>query len=331
MPNPVPETRTTAVQVVPPKRSTLHFVSTWALPILLLLIVVVAALTTPRFLSFDNIRAILINTSIVGIVAVGMTPITLSGNFFSLGATQSTVLSAVLFLAVGNATGSILLGALAAIAVLCIVGVAQGLVVAAGLNPIITTLAVGTVIFGLVTLFTGGKVIVPDGNDISWIALSNFLGLPLPVYIFVVYLLINWFLMEHSVIGRRILLMGSNKQTALNSGISLRATTTWAFLSMSIGVALAGILSAAQLRQIQSNDLPTLTMDVVAAVLVGGSAIAGGEGSPLRSALGALLIVVLGNIMLLQGFPTGLRLLGVGLLVVIVVSVLHVLRKVSAR
>jgi ribose/xylose/arabinose/galactoside ABC-type transport system permease subunit len=72
-------------------------------------------------------------------------------------------------------------------------------------------------------------------------------------------------------------------------------------------------------------------MDVIAAVLVGGSAIAGGEGSPLRSALGALLIVVLSNVMLLLGLPTGVRLLGVGLLVVIVVSVLHVLRKVTAR
>jgi ribose/xylose/arabinose/galactoside ABC-type transport system permease subunit len=100
---------------------------------------------------------------------------------------------------------------------------------------------------------------------------------------------------------------------------------------MSIGIAIAGILSAAQLRQIQSNDLSTLTMDVIAAVLVGGSAIAGGEGSPLRSALGALLIVVLSNVMLLLGLPTGVRLLGVGLLVVIVVSVLHVLRKVTAR
>jgi ribose/xylose/arabinose/galactoside ABC-type transport system permease subunit len=183
----------------------------------------------------------------------------------------------------------------------------------------------------LVTLFTGGQVIVPEGINISWLALSNFLGLPLPVYIFVVYLLINWLIMEYTVVGRRILLMGANRRTALNSGISVRRTTTWAYLFMSIGIAIAGILSAAQLRQIQSNDLSTLTMDVIAAVLVGGSAIAGGEGSPLRSALGALLIVVLSNVMLLLGLPTGVRLLGVGLLVVIVVSVLHVLRKVTAR
>lgn len=331
MPDSTSVARTTVVPVVTPKRSIIRFVSTWALPILLLLILVVAALTTPQFLSFDNLRAILINTSVVGIVAIGMTPITLSGNFFSLGSAQSTVLSAVLFLTVSSATGSVFVGIIVAIAVLCAVGIAQGLVVAAGLNPIITTLAVGAIIFGIVTIFTDGEVITAQGVDISWIALTNFLGLPLPTYIFIGYLIISWFLMEYSTIGRNIMLMGSNKRTALNSGISVRATTTWTFISLSFGVAIAGILSAAQLRQIQSNDLSTLTMDVVAAVLVGGSAIAGGEGSPLRSALGALLIVTLGNVMLLHGFSTGVRLLGVGLLVVVVVSVLHVLRKVAAR
>lgn len=326
------ETRTAPVQqVVKEKHPWVRFISMWALPILLLLIVALAAFTTPRFMSFENVRAILINTSIVGIVAVGMTPITLSGNFFSLAASQSTVLSAVLFLSIGSATGSVLLGAVVAVIVLCLVGVAQGIVVSAGLNPIITTLAVGTIIFGLVTLFTNGQVVTPQGINISWIALTNFLGLPLPVYIFLAYLFLTWFMVERTEIGRHVLLIGANKHTAINSGISVRRTTTWAFLSMSVGVAIAGILSAAQLRQIQSNDLPTLTMDVIAAVLVGGSAISGGDGSPLRSALGALLIVILGNIMLLQGFPTGVRLLGVGLLVVVVVSVLHVLRRMGAR
>lgn len=329
----MPETRTTPVQVVPTaKKATLHTAATWALPLLLLLIVVVAAFTTPSFLSFDNIRAILINSSIVGIVAIGMTPVTISGNFFSLGGSQSVVLGAVLFLTVGSATGSVLVGALAALLVLVAVGAIQGYIVSAGLNPIITTLAAGTIVFGLVTIFTNGEVVTPAADfNIAWIALTNFLGLPLPVYIFLAYLAINWFYMERTVAGRRTYLMGANRRTAGLSGVSVRRTTMWAFLSMSIGMSLAGVLAAAQLRQVQSADLGTLTMDVIAAILVGGTAISGGEGSPLRSALGAILIVTLGNIMLLHGLPTGVRLLGVGVLVVVVVSVLHVLRKATAR
>jgi ribose/xylose/arabinose/galactoside ABC-type transport system permease subunit len=72
-------------------------------------------------------------------------------------------------------------------------------------------------------------------------------------------------------------------------------------------------------------------MDIVAAVLVGGAAIAGGEASPVRSALGALLLVVLGNVMLLQGFAPGVRVFGVGVVTVVLVVALHLLRKAGAR
>jgi len=303
----------------------------WALPVILLVLVIVAGLTTPGFASFDNLRAILINASIVGIVAVGMTPVTLSGNFFSLGASSSVMLAAVLFIGVFGGTGSLFLALLVTIGVLVAVGVAQGLVVAAGLNPVITTLAAGTIIYGLVTWLSNGAVITPNGADMRWIALTSWFGLPLPIYIFAAYTLVTWFVVERTVVGRRILLIGANRESAKISGTSARTTTVWAFLSMSVGMAVAGIVAGAQLQQIQSNDLPNLTMDTVAAVLVGGTSINGGEGSPLRSAIGAILIVALGNIMLLHGLPTGYRMLGVGLLVVVVVSVLHILRKASLK
>jgi ribose/xylose/arabinose/galactoside ABC-type transport system permease subunit len=306
-------------------------ISRWGLPLLLLVLVVVATITTSDFMTFDNIRAILINTAIVGIVAVGMTPVTLSGNFFSLGAAQSTMLATALFLVVVASGAPIVVGMLVAVVVLVAVGIVQALVVAAGLNPVITTLAVGSIIYGAVTFATGGSVVTAQGADIGWLATSSFLGLPLPVYVFFVFTIVVWFLVDKTVPGRRISLVGANRESAKISGISVRATTIWAFVSMSLGMAIAGVLSAAQLGQVTSNDLSSLTIDTVAAVLVGGTAIQGGEGSPVRSAVGALIIVILGNVMLLHGLPTGLRMLGVGALVVIVVSVLHVLRKVAAR
>ena len=98
---------------------------------------------------------------------------------------------------------------------------------------------------------------------------------------------------------------------------------------MSLGIAIAGILSAAQFGQAASKDFGSLSIDAVAAVLVGGTAIQGGDGSPIRSAIGALIIVILGNIMLLQGLSTGMRTVFVGTLVAIVVCVLHMLRKAA--
>lgn len=305
--------------------------SRWGLPLLLLILVIVASVSTSDFLTFDNLRAILINTAIVGIVAVGMTPVTLSGNFFSLGAAQSTMLATTVFLVIAATGAPVPLGMFAAVVVLVAVGVVQALVVAAGLNPVITTLAVGSIIYGIVTFATGGSVVTANGADIGWLAKGSFLGLPLPVYVFFAFTALIWFFVDRTVAGRRITLVGSNRESARTSGISVRSTTIWAFLLMSVGMAVAGVLSAAQLGQVTSNDLSSLTIDTVAAVLVGGTAIQGGEGSPIRSAIGALIIVILGNVMLLHGLPTGLRMLGVGTLVVVVVSVLHVLRKVAAR
>ncbi len=306
-------------------------ITRYALPAILLLLLVIASLTTPGFFTFDNLRAVLINSSIVGIVAVSMTPVTLSGNFFSLGAAQSTMLSALIFLSAVGGGQPIWVGVMVSLIVLIVIGALQAIVVAAGLNPIITTLAAGSVIFGVATFVTGGRVVTANGADISWIATESWAGLPLPVYAFFIVTLVVTLLVKRTVAGRRVSLLGANSAAAAVSGISAWTTTLWAFLIMSVGMALAGVLVAGQLGQITTSDLSSLTIDTVAAVLVGGTAIQGGDGSPLRSAVGALIIVILGNVMVLQGFPTGIRTLGVGLLVVIVVSVLHLTRKAAAR
>ena len=103
-----------------------------------------------------------------------------------------------------------------------------------------------------------------------------------------------------------------------------RRLTIAAFASLGVGAALAGIVIGGQLGQTSPNDLQSLTFDVVAAVLVGGISIEGGSGSPLRAAAGAVLIATINNIMLLNGFSTGVRLALSGLLVAAVVLFVHI-------
>jgi ribose/xylose/arabinose/galactoside ABC-type transport system permease subunit len=300
-----------------------------ALPSIVLAIVVFGALTTPDFFNADNARAVLINASVVGVVAVGMTPVTLSGNFISLGAQQSTMLAAIVFL-YGISSGWGFGGTVLLLLVLMLaVGLLQGLIVAAGLNPIITTLAAGSIIYGTVTILTDGKVVTDGGADLAWLGSSAPLGIPTAVYVFVAFTAIMTFAVDRTTIGRRLILTGANRLTAGISGISARITTVWAFLALSLGCLVAGVLLGAQLGQATSSDLETLTTDVVAAVLVGGTAIQGGEGSPLRSAVGAVIIALLSNVMLLHDASTGTRLTVTGLLVVIVVAALQLLRRRS--
>jgi ribose transport system permease protein len=302
-------------------------VTRWSLPLLLVVTVVIATATTPGFLSFDNMRGILINTAVIGIAAVGMTAVTMSGNLVSLAITQQAMLGAVVFMATLGAGMPVWIAAIVTILLLVVISGAQGIFIAAGLNPMITTLAAGAVIFGLTTLATGGTVVSAPTADFRWIALSSPLGLPLPIYVFVVFTLLATLLIDRTTIGRRILLVGANRGTARLSGISFRSATLAAFILLGVGTAISGIVVAAQAGQATTQDLATLTSNVIAAVLVGGTAIQGGFGSPLRSALGALMIAIFTNVMVLHNFEHGWRMAAVGALVILMVSVLHVLRR----
>lgn len=298
-------------------------------PLLVAVVVlgVVGAVSTAGFASVDNIRAIVTSASITGIAAVGMTFVTLSGNYFSLALQQTAVMAGLLFLSTVRDAGNAGWAALLAISAVLAIGVLQGVVVALGMNTIITTLAVGSIIFGVMSAVTSGRTVSAGGADLGLLGNTLILGVPPAVYGFVLATVAASAVASRTGAGRRTTLLGANRKTARLSGIRVMPTTVFAFLMMSIGVAIAGILSAAQLKQASANDLATLTTDVVAAVLVGGTAIGGGFGSPLRSALGAVTIAILNNLMVLNGFSIGWRLTIQGALVVAVISVLHVLSR----
>ena len=308
-----------------------RLVAQYALPLLIATVVLVAALTTPGFADPTNFRAILINTAITGIAAVGMTAVTLSGNFFSLGVGSTVVMAGITFLATADRTGSATLAVLVTVVLVTLLGGVQALIVAGGLNPVITTLAFGTIVYGAIAVWTGGEVVTAGATQVTGLATADVLGLPMPVVAFLVLTALATVLTERTVMGRQLRLVGQSRDAGRTTGISVLATTVVAFTSLSIGAALAGIFSAAQLRQMQANDLPNLTMDIIAAVLVGGAAVAGGDASPARSALGALLLVTLANVMLLHGLAPGVRVFGVGLVTVVLVVTLHLIRKADGR
>lgn len=292
--------------------------------------VLVAIVITPNFATIDNVKGIMRNAATVGIVAVAMTPVTLSGNFVSLGISQSAMTAMVSFVALLGA-GWAQIPAIAAVVLgLVVIGMVQGAVVAAGLNPVITTLAAGAIMFGVVSEMTGGGIVTMGGYKVPW-ASAEILGVPLEVLIFLLFTALVTLLMNRTVMGRETILIGANRATAEISGISFARVTIIAFAIFSIGLAIAGILSGAAFGQATAQSFPTLTINVIAALLVGGTAIGGGEGSPLRSAVGAVLIAVISNLMVLNDFSPGGRLAAQGAVVVITVVLLDLLRRRRRR
>jgi len=292
--------------------------------------VVAAVLLTPNFLTVDNFRAILRNAAIVGIVAVAMTPVTLSGNFVSLAITHTAMGAMVGFVVLIGWGWPQPLAILAVVAGTVAVGVIQGIVVAAGLNPIITTLAAGAIIFGVVSTVTQGGIVRVGDSLISWGG-GEIAGVPLEVLVFLLFTALVALLMSRTVMGRETTLVGANRATAHVSGISFARVTILAFAIFSVGLAIAGILSGAAFGQASAQSFSGLTINVIAAVLVGGTAIQGGAGSPLRSAAGALVIAVISNMMILNNFSTGGRLAVQGGVVVAIVVLLDRQRRRGGR
>ncbi|MCJ8151273.1 ABC transporter permease [Shinella sedimenti] len=293
--------------------------------IAILVLLVVASVTTPGFARVDNIFVVIRAASLTGIVAIGMSYITISGNLFALSASALGALLAVLFAlltaAFGFAAGLFLtLG----LAVLC--GLAQSLAISLIGNPIITTLAFGTVFRGLAALFSGNSILRIESEAALWLGTARPLGIPTQSWAFIIAALLSWFVICHFKIGREIVLCGANPKAAVASGLRVGLVTAIACAALSIGVAIMAIMTVSQFSQAKADLFMGYDFDYIAAVLVGGIALRGGKGTPLQAALGAVLIALLQNFMLLHGLSAGVRMTIVGLLVIASISLFHILQ-----
>lgn len=293
--------------------------------IAILVLLVVASVTTPGFARVDNIFVVIRAASLTGIVAIGMSYITISGNLFALSASALGALLAVLFAlltaALGFAAGLFLtLG----IAVLC--GLAQSVAISLIGNPIITTLAFGTVFRGLAALFSGNSILRIESEAALWLGTARPLGIPTQSWAFIIAAILSWFIIRHFKIGREIVLCGANPKAAVASGLRVGLVTAIACAALSIGVAVMAIMTVSQFSQAKADLFIGYDFDYIAAVLVGGIALRGGKGTPLQAALGAVLIALLQNFMLLHGLSAGVRMTIVGLLVIASISLFHILQ-----
>jgi len=293
----------------------------------LLATVALGGLTNDAFLTSTNILAILRSAAITGIVALGATFITISGRFFSLALAQTAVFSSVIFALLLRAGIPFLLALLVTLLAAVALGCIQGAVVSMGANPIVTTLGAGALLAGLAGLLTDGKSIRISDAAASWIGNARPWGIPTQTLTFLLLIVVAALIMRRTRLGRATLLTGANRATAEACGIAVWRVTVAAFVLASAAAAVAGVFGAAQFEQARISEFSGLDFDVVAAVLIGGTAIQGGEGSPLRTALGAVFIAMVQNYMLLLRFPFGLRTLILGGLILLAVVAFHILRR----
>ncbi len=288
-----------------------------------------AAWSTPSFATLDNLSVIVRAASATGIVAVGMSYVTISGNLFALSSGQLAALLGIVYGLLVRSGHGALVSSASAMAVAIAAGAMQGFVINLIRNPIVTTIAFGAVFAGVAALVSGnGNVRVHDQIALL-LGTARPLGVPIQSWVFVLWTLLGWWLMRKTRLGRVMTLTGSNRQTAVATGLRVDVATIAAMCMLALSASIVSIFSVSQFSEAKADMFSGLDIDCIASVLVGGVALRGGLGSPAQAAGGAILIAMLQNFMLLKSLPTGIRFTIVGALVVVASSAFHLLQRRS--
>jgi len=277
------------------------------------LAVVIFAVSTPGFLSETSIRSLLTTVSFVGCVAVGMTFITLSGNImsFSIGASMSAT-TIVFMVSVG--LGLIPALVLAFLFCAALNGVQGWLVGVFRANPIIISMAAYSMIIGSAIYITGGSGVYPL-TDRADILTRNLGPIPGPLAAFLLVALIGQLILSFTRFGRNIYLVGANPHAAKAAGIEPWRTVMWAYVAAGLFTAVSAVLVAARYRSGDMEHGIGYEYHAISAVLVGGTAIQGGEGSVLRTLIGTFFIALMQGLLILRGFGIEMQYLLIGLMV----------------
>ena len=274
-----------------------------ALPLAGLIVVsILMGLASDNFFSVNNIMNVLRQVSVVGILAVGMTFVILTGGIdLSVGAVMALVgtLSAGLMVNTG------LPASLALPAGLFIglgIGIFNGALVAWGKMPaIIVTLATMGMARGLGLIYSGGYPVSGIPSWISWFGVGRVGVVPVPVIIMVVIYAVAWVLLQRTAFGRHVYALGGNELAARLSGVKTRRVKLAVYGISGVTAALAALILTGRLMSGQPNAGVGFELDAIAAVVLGGTAIAGGRGLILGTLIGAVLLGILNNGLNLMG------------------------------
>ena len=269
-------------------------------PVIVLLVLLIAmSLLRDRFLTWSNIISVLRQTSINAVIATGMTfAILIGGIDLSVGSVLA--ISGAIAATLVASGMNIFLVILIALLIGLTIGLLNGLLISKGrLQPFIATLGTMTLLRGLTLVYTQGRPISIFGSDTSTIfskiGTGYFLKIPIPVYIMLVVFFIAWYTLNHLKIGRYTYALGSNEEATMYSGIKTDNIKLFVYAVSGVLAAIAGIIVTARLGSAQPTAGAGYELDAIAAVVIGGTSMAGGIGTIFGTAIGALIIGILNN------------------------------------
>lgn len=294
-------------------------IANWGSEIAIGGVIVILAFTislfNDRFFTYGNLINIIQAVTVTGIAAIGATLIIVSGHLdLSVG---SALGFSGLVGAVAMQTAVPAFGIIVGIGVGALVGLANGLLVTYGrVNAFIATLGMLSVVRGLALITTNGAPQdVPE--SLLFIGQGQVGGVPVSVIILLsLVALAQWFL-SRTVYGRRITAVGDNQQAAYLAGIPVRSTIILSFVLAGAFAAVAGLVNASNLALATTDAGTGLELDIVAAVIVGGTSLMGGRGSVVGALLGSCLLGLLRNAFVLLHLSAYLQVTAIGVVIIL--------------
>jgi ribose transport system permease protein len=296
----------------------------WAPVAVLIALCILVTLFSPNFLTISNFLRLLNTAAIPLVLTMGATFVILMGSI-DLSVEGVVAVTAVMAsMLVANDVTPYAIG-LWAVPLAVILGAAMGL--ANGLLHVklktpsfMTTLGIGFAGIGIATAVLGGVTVRISDQTFRYLSLGRPLGIPMAVWIAFGCVALGYLIQERTRIGRWVYAIGTDEITARHAGIPIERTRILVFALAGAFYGLAGVLSAAQLGQGHALISQGRLFTTVTAVVVGGTALSGGNGSVLNSLIGVLIVVVLANGMVLMGIPPFVQQGVQGLLIIAAVA-----------
>lgn len=262
------------------------------------LLFIVLAITTPNFLTAQNLENVINQNAFTGIAACGATLVIIAGGFdLSVGAIFALAGAVAAYVTIHVDP---VLGLLAGMAVGPILGALNGVLVSGvGIHSFLATLASSLAFGGLAVWVTSGFLIDASGDSVFvWLGRGEpIFGLPNPIIVFVIVALALGFVLSRTRFGRYVYAVGGNIEAARLSGVRVGLITAMTFVISGLTASLAGIVEASKAGSGQAlpGGSAGLALGTIAAVVIGGTSIKGGQGAIWRTVLGVMLLALINN------------------------------------
>lgn len=288
--------------------------------VLIALIILVMANINPYFFSLSNFRAVAVGMTPTAIIVIGMAILLVSGGFdLSVGsvmALSSTVVAMLLLTGMPIFT-----------AVLCgllmggVIGIANGVLVTSfGINPLIATLGTMSIARGIALVLTEGFSVSSLPSSFAWIGKASFSGFPVIVILTIVLVLLFDLAVRHTRFFRQVYFIGANEKAAMLSGIHVNRVRIILYALTGVLAALAGVLLASRLMSGTPTAGNGIELQVLAAAVIGGASLRGGEGTILGAFLGVVFVALINNSMTMLAVSIYWQMIVIGSVLIIAVA-----------